>query len=99
MPGWNSSQLPAEEIIDTFTAECGRKPSDVGAYTILAGYLGLAVYVAASVAGPAVDAIAEVDLTALLPGGPPNRTLESVHSTVALAEQINAIPRIVGSEC
>ena len=36
---------------------------------------------------------AEVDLTALLPGGPPNRTLESVHSTVALAEQINAIPR------
>ncbi len=36
--------------------------------------------------------IAEVNLAALLPGGPPNRTLESVHSTVALAEQINAIP-------
>ena len=42
------------------------------------------------VVGPA-DSL-EVDLTVLLPGGPPNRTLQSVHSTVALAEQIIANP-------
>ena len=53
---------------------------------------GLAVYVAASLLVQRWTEIAEVDLATLLPGGPPNRTLESVHSTVALAEQINAIP-------
>ena len=36
--------------------------------------------------------IAEVNPAALLAGGPPNRTLESVHSTVALAEHVNAVP-------
>jgi pyruvate,water dikinase len=36
--------------------------------------------------------IADVNVAALLPGGKPNRTLESVHSMVALAEQINGIP-------
>ena len=74
--------------------ECGRKPNRHWGITILAGYLALAGYVAATSWSSGGRDSPEVDLTALLPGGPPNRTLQSVHSTVALAEQINAIPRL-----
>ena len=63
-------------------------------HTDLAGYLCLAGYVAASVLVQRWTDSPEVDLTVLLPGGPPNRTLQSVHSTVALAEQINANPAL-----
>ena len=90
-PGWNSSQLPAEDIVAVYRRVWSEAERHWGV-TILAGYLGLAVYAASTLLVQRWTQIAEVNLAALLPGGPPNRTLESVHSTVALAEQINAIP-------
>ncbi len=62
--------------------------------TILASYLGLAVYAAAIWLAQRWTTITDVDPAALLPGGPSNRTLESVHSTVRLAEHINAVPEL-----
>ena len=91
MAGMELSQLPAEEIVAVYRRVWSEAERHWGV-TILAGYLGLAVYAAATLLVQRWTEIAEVNLAALLPGGTPNRTLESVHSTVALAEQINAIP-------
>ena len=85
------SQLPADDIVAVYRRVWSEAERHWGV-TILAGYLGLAVYAASTLLVQRWTEIAEVNLAALLPGGPPNRTLESVHSTVALAEQINAIP-------
>ena len=89
--GMELAQLPADDIVAVYRRVWSEAERHWGV-TILAGYLGLAVYAAATLLVQRWTQIAEVNLAALLPGGPPNRTLESVHSTVALAEQINAIP-------
>ena len=89
--GMELSQLPTEEIIAVYRRVWSEAERHWGV-TILAGYLGVGVYAAATLLVQRWTEIAEVNLAALLPGGTPNRTLESVHSTVALAEQINAIP-------
>ena len=89
--GMELSQLPAEDIVAIYRRVWSEAEHRWGV-TILASYLGLGVYAAAIWLAQRWTEIAEVNPAALLPGGPPNRTLESVHSTVALAEQINAIP-------
>jgi pyruvate,water dikinase len=91
--GMELSQLPAEDIVAVYRRVWAEAEHRWGV-TILSSYLGLAIYAAATWLVQRWTAIVEdeVNLAALLPGGPPNRTLESVHSTVALAEQINAIP-------
>jgi pyruvate,water dikinase len=89
--GMELAQLPAEDIVAVYRRVWAEAENRWGV-TILAGYLGLAVYAAATLLVQRWTEIAEVNLAALLPGGSANRTLESVHSTVALAEQINAIP-------
>jgi rifampicin phosphotransferase len=89
--GMELAQLPADDIVAVYRRVWSEAERRWGV-TILAGYLGLAVYAASTLLAQRWTEIAEVNLAALLPGGPPNRTLESVHSTVALAEQINAIP-------
>lgn len=89
--GMELAQLPADDIIAVYRRVWAEAEHRWGV-TILAGYLALAGYVAATLLAQRWTDAAEVDLTALLPGGQPNRTLESVHSTVAIAEQINAIP-------
>lgn len=91
--GTELSHRPVEEVIETYRRVWSEADSRWG-ITILAGYLCLAGYVAASFLAQRWTDSVEVDLTALLPGGPPNRTLQSVHSTVALAEQINADPAL-----
>ena len=87
--GTGLSQKPVEEVIETYRRVWSEAGSRWG-ITILAGYLSLAGCVAATVLVKRWTDSPEVDLTVLLPGGPPNRTLQSVHSMVALAEQINA---------
>lgn len=87
------SQKPVEEIVETYRRVWSEAESRSG-ITILSGYLALAGYVAASALVQRWTDSLDVDLTVLLPGGPPNRTLQSVHSTVALAEQINANPEL-----
>ena len=89
--GMELAQLKADDIVAVYRRVWSEAERHWGV-TILAGYLGLAVYAASTLLVQRWTQIAEVNLAALLPGGPPNRTLESVHSTVALAEQINAIP-------
>lgn len=89
--GMELPQLPADEIVATYRRVWAEAEHHWGV-TILASYLGLAVYAASILLAQRWTRIAEVNLTALLPGGPPNRTLESVHSMVAIAERINAIP-------
>jgi rifampicin phosphotransferase len=89
--GIELSQLPAEDIVVVYRRVWSEAERRWGV-TVLASYLALAVYAAATLLVQRWVEIAEVNPAALLPGGPPNRTLESVHSTVALAEQINAIP-------
>lgn len=91
--GAELSQKPAEEIIETYRRVWAEAESRWG-ITILASYLSLVGYVAASALVQRWTNSPEVDLTVLLPGGPPNRTLQSVHSTVALAEQITANPAL-----
>ncbi|WP_156431522.1 PEP/pyruvate-binding domain-containing protein [Mycobacterium sp. GA-1199] len=89
--GMELAQLPADEIVATYRRVWAEAERHWGV-TILASYLGLAVYAASILLAQRWTRIAEVNLAALLPGGPPNRTLESVHSMVAIAERINAIP-------
>jgi rifampicin phosphotransferase len=89
--GTELSQLPAEDIVAMYRRVWSEAEHRWGV-TILSSYLGLAVYAAATLLVQRWTEIAEVNLAALLPGGTPNRTLEAVHSTVALAEQINAVP-------
>jgi rifampicin phosphotransferase len=89
--GTELAQLPAEDIISAYRRVWSEAEHRWGV-TILASYLGLGVYAAAIWLAHRWTDITEVNPAALLPGGPPNRTLESVHSTVALAEQISAIP-------
>ena len=91
--GMELSQLPAEDIVAVYR-RVWSEAEDRWGVTILSGYLGLAVYAAATFLAHRWTDIAEVNVGALLPGGRLNRTLESVHSTVALAEQINAIPEL-----
>jgi pyruvate,water dikinase len=91
--GANLSQKPTEEVIETYRRVWSEAESRWG-ITILSGYLALVGYVAANALVQRWTESPEVDLTVLLPGGPPNRTLQSVHSTVALAEQINANPAL-----
>lgn len=91
--GTGLSQKPVEEVIEMYRRVWSEAESRWG-ITILSGYLALAGYVVASVLVRRWTDSPEVDLTVLLPGGPPNRTLQSVHSTVALAEQINANPAL-----
>lgn len=91
--GTELSHRPVEEVIETYRRVWSEADSRWG-IPILAGYLCLAGYVAASFLAQRWTDSVEVDLTVLLPGGPPNRTLQSVHSTVALAEQINADPAL-----
>ena len=68
--------------------------STAGASRFWPAISALPCYAAATFLAQRWTDIAEVNLAALLPGGTPNRTLESVHSTVALAEQINANPEL-----
>ncbi len=89
--GMEIAQLPAEDVVAVYRRVWSEAENRWGV-TILASYLGLAVYAAGALLLQRWTADAEVNLAALLPGGTPNRTLKSVHSTVALAEQINAIP-------
>jgi phosphohistidine swiveling domain-containing protein len=89
--GLDLPQLPTDEVVATYRRVWAEAENRWGV-TILASYLGLAVYAAALLLARRWTRIADVNLAALLPGGPPNRTLESVHSTVALAERINALP-------
>jgi pyruvate,water dikinase len=89
--GTELSQLPPEDIVAVYRRVWSQAEHRWGV-TILSGYLGLVVYAAATFLAHRWTDIAEVNVAALLPGGRPNRTLESVHSTVALAEQINAVP-------
>ena len=100
--GMELSQLPADDVVALYRRVWSEAEHRWGV-TILAGYLGLAVYAAATLLVQRWTEIAEVNLAALLPGGTPNRTLESVHSTVALAERINAIPglsqRVLTARC
>jgi phosphohistidine swiveling domain-containing protein len=91
MAGMELSQLPAEDIVAVYRRVWSEAEHRWGV-TILASYLGLGVYAAATWLAQRWTEIAEANPAALLPGGPPNRTLESVHSTVALAEQINTVP-------
>ena len=91
MAGTELSQLPADDVIASYRRVWSEAEHRWGV-PILAGYLALAGYVAASLLVQRWTDIGDVDLATLLPGGAPNRTLESVHSTVALAEQINTIP-------
>ena len=91
MAGTELSQLPADDFIASYRRVWSEAEHRWGV-PILAGYLALAGYVAASLLVQRWTDIGDVDLATLLPGGAPNRTLESVHSTVALAEQINTIP-------
>jgi phosphohistidine swiveling domain-containing protein len=93
LAGMELSHLPADDIVAVYRRVWSEAERHWGV-TILAGYLGLAVYAAATLLVQRWTEIAEVNLAALLPGGTPNRTLESVHSTVALAEQMNAIPEL-----
>ena len=87
------SQKSVEELIETYRRVWSEAESRWGT-TILAGYFSLAGYVAATALVQRWTDCPEVDLTVLLSGGPPNRTLQSVHSTVALAEQISANPAL-----
>lgn len=89
--GTELAQMPAEDIVAVYRRVWSEAEHRWGV-TLLASYLGLAVYAAGTLLVQRWTKIAEVNLAALLPGGRPNRTLESVHSTVALAELINAIP-------
>lgn len=91
--GTDVSQRPVEEVIEMYRRVWSEAESRWG-ITILASYLSLVGYVSASALVQRWTDSPEVDLTVLLPGGPPNRTLQSVHSTVALAEQINANPAL-----
>lgn len=91
--GAELSHMPVDELIKTYRQVWSEAGSRWG-IPILAGYLALVSYAAASVLVRRWTDCAEVDLTALLPGGPPNRTLQSVHSMVALAEQISANPEL-----
>ncbi|MGN6338180.1 PEP/pyruvate-binding domain-containing protein [Mycobacterium sp.] len=91
--GMELSQLPAEDVVAIYRRVWSEAEQRWG-ITILASYLGLAGYAAAALLAHRWTKISEVNPATLLPGGPPNRTLESVHSTVALAEQINAIPEL-----
>ncbi len=91
--GAELSQLSIEDIV----ARYRRVWSEAEGYwgiTIMAAYLALASYATGTLLVRRLANSTEVNLTALLPGGMPNRTLQSVHSTVALAEQINAIPEL-----
>ncbi len=91
--GAELSQKSIDEVIETYRRVWAQAESNWG-IPILAGYLSLAGYVVASALVQRWTDSAEVDLTVLLPGGPPNRTLQSVHSTVALAERMNADPAL-----
>ena len=91
LAGMELSRLPAEDLVAVYRRVWSEAEHRWGV-TILAGYLGLAVYAPAIWLARRWMDIAEINVAALLPGGTPNRTLESVHSTVALAEQINGIP-------
>lgn len=91
MAGTELSQLPTEDVVASYRRVWAEAEQRWGV-PILASYLALAGYVAATLLVQRWADAAEVDLTTMLPGGTPNRTLQSVHSTVALAEQINAIP-------
>jgi pyruvate,water dikinase len=87
------SQKPVDEVIEMYRRVWSEAEARWG-IPILAGYLALAGYVAASVLVQRWTDSPDMDLALLLPGGPPNRTLQSVHSTVALAEQITANPAL-----
>ncbi len=87
--GAGLSHSSVDEIIEIYRRVWSEAESRWG-ITILSGYLALAGYVVATALVQRWSDSPEVDLTVLLPGGPPNRTLQSVHSTVALAEQIAA---------
>lgn len=91
LAGTDFEHLPADDIVAVYRKVWAEAECRWGV-TILASYLGLAVYAASILLARRWTRTADVNPAALLPGGPPNRTLESVHSTVALAEQINAIP-------
>ncbi len=91
LAGIELSDLPAEDIVALYRRVWSEAEHRWGV-TILSGYLGLAVYAVATLLVKRWTGTAEVNLPSLLSGGPSNRTLESVHSTVALAEQINAVP-------
>lgn len=91
--GAGLSQKSVEEVVQTYRRVWSEAELHWG-ITILTGYLSLAGYVAANMLLRRWTNAPEVDLTVLLPGGPPNRTLQSVHSTVALAELINANPAL-----
>lgn len=91
--GTGLSHRPVEEIIETYRRVWAEAESRWGV-TVLSGYLCLAGYVVTSALVQRWTNAAAVDLADLLPGGPPNRTLQSVHSTVALAEQITADPAL-----
>lgn len=93
LSGADLSHKPVDEIIETYRRVWSEAEARWGT-AILAGYLALAGYVVASALVQRWTDTPEVDLTVLLPGGPPNRTLQSVHSTVALAEQITAKPAL-----
>jgi phosphohistidine swiveling domain-containing protein len=89
--GLDVARLSSDEIVAAYRRVWAEVEHRWGV-TILASYLGLVVYAAAVLLIRLWTRDDEVDPAALLPGGPPNRTLESVHSMVALAEQINAQP-------
>ncbi|OBS01361.1 hypothetical protein A9W98_20595 [Mycobacterium gordonae] len=91
--GMELAQLPADDIIAAYRRLWSEAEHRWGV-TILTSYLGLGVYAAAIWLAQRWTEITAVDPAALLPAGPSNRTLESVHSMVALAEQINAVPEL-----
>lgn len=91
--GMGLSQLPPEDLVTAYRKVWSEAECRWGV-TILASYLGLAGFAAATLLAQRWTKVSEANPAALLPGGPPNRTLRSVHSTVALAEQINAIPEL-----
>lgn len=91
--GSELSRQPTEQVIQAYRRVWSEAESHWG-IPILASYLSLAGYVVATVLLRRWTDSPEVDLTVFLPGGPPNRTLQSVHSTVALAEQITANPAL-----
>lgn len=93
LAGTKLAELPADDIVAAYRRVWSEAEQRWGV-TILASYLGLGVYAAAIWLAQRWTKIAEVNPAALLPGGPPNRTLEAVHSTVLLAEHINAVPEL-----
>jgi phosphohistidine swiveling domain-containing protein len=91
LAGMDLSELQADVLVRVYRRVWAEAESRWGV-TILASYLALPVYAAGTWLVQRWMDIADVNVAALLPGGKPNRTLESVHSMVALAEQINGIP-------